>query len=172
MSPFCADISPPLSHRLQLARTICDACRSGDPPALLTIGNNSINQAVKGIAVARNDLKAEGIDLAFQPAFRHINRTRPLIAFYLSKQPPGKLKGEEMELTVSGHSKIIAVAGAISGKIREQKQVFCTAIGVDAVTTAVLAAGNARLFLEQDQLDIKVQPEFIKIPKVRMHASV
>jgi stage V sporulation protein SpoVS len=37
--------------------------------------------------------------------------------------------------------------------------------GVDAVTNGVLAAGNARLFLEKDGMDIKIQPEFTKLDK-------
>ncbi len=44
-------------------------------------------------------------------------------------------------------------------------QVCLTAIGVDAVSNAVLAVGNARLFLEQDGVDIKVVPTFDKVPK-------
>lgn len=152
-------------HRL--AQQISSACRGEDPPALLTIGNNSINQAVKGIAVARMELKQEGIELAFQPAFRHVNRTKPLIAFYLSTTSGGREHQihDESELAVAAHSKITPVAGAIAGRVRESKNVVMTAIGVDAVTNAVLAAGNARVFLEKDSLDIKIQPEFTKLDK-------
>lgn len=149
-----------------VAATVTQAFRSkADPPTLLTIGNNSINQAVKVIAIARAELKVEGVDIAFQPAFRHVNRTRPLIAFYLSQCRVNKSHGNETQLTVGSGSKIVSVAGAVSGRIREGAHVVLTAIGVDAVTNAVLAAGNARLFLEQDQLDVKVQPEFFKIQK-------
>eukprot|EP00798_Chlamydomonas_sp_ICE-L_P012807 gene12807-16066_t len=154
----------------ELARTICRAIKSGDePPALLTIGNNSINQAVKSIAIARQELKEEGIDIGFQPAFRHVNRTRPLIAFYLSQVRPKY--GTLDELTVGSGSKIVSVAGAVAGRIRDGNPVALSAIGVDAVTNAVLAAGNARLFLEQDALDIKVQPEFFKIEKNGMELN-
>lgn len=150
----------------RLAQQICSTCRSDEPPALLTIGNNSINQAVKGIAVARVELKNDGLDLSFQPAFRHVNRTKPLIAFYLSVSNAGRPSNHiQDELTVAGHSKITNIAGAIAGRVREDKHVVMTAIGVDAVTNAVLAAGNARVFLEKDSMDIKVQPEFTKLDK-------
>lgn len=43
-------------------------------------------------------------------------------------------------------------AGALAARVREQKQPVLTAIGVDAVSNAVLAIGNARLFLEQNNL--------------------
>jgi stage V sporulation protein SpoVS len=149
-----------------LAQRICDLCRGDDPPALLTIGNQSINQAVKGIAVAHAQLASEGLEISFQPAFRHVNRTKPLIAFYLSTCPAGTTEmGTETELSVAAQSRITPVAGAIAGRIRDGLTVQLTAIGVDAVTNAVLAAGNARLFLEKDQLDIKIQPEFFKLTK-------
>mmetsp|Transcript_7481 Transcript_7481/g.22666 ORF Transcript_7481/g.22666 Transcript_7481/m.22666 type:complete len:220 (-) Transcript_7481:596-1255(-) len=149
-------------HRL--ATQIVDLCRANDPPALLTIGNPSINQAVKGIAVAHQILMEERQELVFQPAFRHVNRTKPLIAFYLSTQPPTHV-GQLTELSVAAQSRITPVAGAIAGRIRDGLTVSLVAIGVDAVTNAVLATGNARLFLEQDNLDIKIQPEFTKLHK-------
>jgi stage V sporulation protein SpoVS len=93
----------------------------GEIPALLTIGQQSINQAVKGIAAAAQELKTVG-DLTFQPAFRHENRTKPLIAFYLSR---GRFNsridtGEEVELTATANQKIVSLAGAIAGKVRAE----------------------------------------------------
>jgi len=74
-------------------------------------------------------------------------------------------ESDSSQLTVAGQSKIKPVAGAIAGRIRENKYVVATAVGVDAVTNAVLAAGNARLYLESEGLDIKVLPAFTKIQK-------
>ncbi|KAG2498725.1 hypothetical protein HYH03_003465 [Edaphochlamys debaryana] len=149
-----------------IAHRICEACRVGDPPALLTIGGQSINQAVKAIAIARYDLSKENLQLSFQPAFRHTDRTKPLIAFYVSKERARpQAHGDDVVLTVASGSKIVPVAGAIAGKIREQLKISLLAIGVDAVTNAVLAIGNARLFLEQDNYDIRVEPEFEKVEK-------
>ncbi|GIL89555.1 hypothetical protein Vretimale_1888 [Volvox reticuliferus] len=151
-----------------IAHRICESCRVGEPPALLTIGGQSINQAVKAIAIARADLSKEGLQLSFQPAFRHTDRTKPLIAFYVAKersQRPHSTQGDDVTLTVASGSKIVPVAGAIAGKIRENLKISLMAIGVDAVTNAVLAVGNARLFLEQDNYDIRVEPEFEKVEK-------
>lgn len=50
------------------------AREGGDPPAVLTIGAPCINQAVKAIAIARQYLDEDGLDLNFQPAFRHADR--------------------------------------------------------------------------------------------------
>ncbi|GLC35335.1 hypothetical protein PLESTB_000576000 [Pleodorina starrii] len=151
-----------------IAQRICDSCRIGEPPALLTIGGQSINQAVKAIAIARADLSKEGLQLSFQPAFRHTDRTKPLIAFYVAKERTPRQQathGDDVTLTVASGSKIVPVAGAIAGKIRENLKISLQAIGVDAVTNAVLAVGNARLFLEQDNFDIRVEPEFEKVEK-------
>ncbi len=151
-----------------IAQRICESCRVGEPPALLTIGGQSINQAVKAIAIARSDLSKEGLQLSFQPAFRHTDRTKPLIAFYVAKERAPRQQathGDDVTLTVASGSKIVPVAGAIAGKIRENLKISLMAIGVDAVTNAVLAVGNARLFLEQDNYDIRVEPEFEKVEK-------
>uniref|UniRef100_A0A7S3R343 Uncharacterized protein n=1 Tax=Dunaliella tertiolecta TaxID=3047 RepID=A0A7S3R343_DUNTE len=155
----------------ELANSVVRACAAGDPPALLTIGNQSVNQAVKGIAVACAELSTN--DLIFQPAFRHANRTKPLIAFYLSRSrgasafsvrsPEG---ADAVELTATKDQKIVPLAGAISNKVRENRRVYVLGIGADAVTNAILGIGNARLFLENDRLDIKILPEFVKIMKM------
>ncbi|KXZ50373.1 hypothetical protein GPECTOR_16g546 [Gonium pectorale] len=152
----------------EIAARITESCRVGEPPALLTIGGQSINQAVKAIAIARAELSREGLQLSFQPAFRHTDRTKPLIAFYIAKERAPRQQatlGDDVVLTVASQSKIVPVAGAISGKVREQLKISLQAIGVDAVTNAVLAVGNARLFLEQDNYDIRVEPEFEKVEK-------
>lgn len=152
----------------ELASMITQSFHDPEIPCLLTIGNNSINQAVKGIAVARSEITGhDSQDLMFQPAFRHPDKTRPLIAFYLIRQRPARedSRTEEVTLTVSGGGKIHALAGAIAGKVRDGKRVSTIAIGVDAVTNAVLAVGNARLYLEEDNMDIKVMPEFVKVEK-------
>ncbi len=103
-----------------------------------------------------------------------------LIAFYMARQRAGPRidVGEEVELTAMPNQKIVSLAGAIAGKVcaaaaaaaadchvlshgmcmqvRELKRVHLVAVGPDAVTSAVLAIGNARLFLENDKMDIKV----------------
>mmetsp|Transcript_21330 Transcript_21330/g.36317 ORF Transcript_21330/g.36317 Transcript_21330/m.36317 type:complete len:243 (-) Transcript_21330:138-866(-) len=157
----------------EIATIIVTACQApGDLPTLLTIGQQSINQAVKGMAVAATELRQFG-ELTFQPAFRHTNRTKPLIAFYLARQRGGARidNGEVVELTATATQKITALAGAIAGKVRELKRTHLVAIGPDAVTNAVLAIGNARLYLENDKMDIKITPEFVKLEKNKQQMS-
>lgn len=150
-----------------VAGKIAHSCREGDPPGLLTIGNSCINQAVKSIAIAAKYLVDDGFELSFQPAFRDKDRTRPSLAFYLAKQRRGSASrfSDEVELPVSSGSVPGVVAGALAARVRENKSPYLTAIGVDAVTNAVLAVGNARLYLEDENLDIRVLPQFVHVSK-------
>jgi stage V sporulation protein SpoVS len=52
------------------------------------------------------------------------------------------------ELTVGGSSEPKVVAGAIAARVREEKNVTLTAIGVDAVANAIRSICHARLYLE------------------------
>lgn len=61
---------------------------------------------------------------------------------------------------VSSHSRSTAVAGAIAGIMREEGYVEVQAIGAPAVNQAIKAITIARLYLEQDQVDLMVVPSF------------
>lgn len=106
----------------EIASRLIDLCRAGESPALLTIGGPSINQAVKAIAIARSVLEKDGVNITFQPAFRHSDRTKPLIAFYVAQQRMATQRfvpaHEEVTLTAASNSKITPIAGAIAGKVR------------------------------------------------------
>ena len=150
-----------------VAGKIAHSCRDGEPPAALCIGANSINQAVKAICIARGYLADDSIDLSFQPAFRDMDRTRASVALYMSKAVGVRdpLHAYDVELPVSGHTTPAVTAGALAARIRENKSVCLTAIGVDAVANAVLAVGNARLYLEENKMDVRIHPEFVIVKK-------
>ncbi|KAJ9522308.1 hypothetical protein QJQ45_008111 [Haematococcus lacustris] len=105
-----------------------------------------------------------------KPAFRGKER-RASVALYISKTPstrtdaPTPVEGEIVELPISSHSRPAQVAGALAARIRDGANASLVAIGVDAVANAVLTIGNARLYLEQNNLDIRAAPEFITVQK-------
>lgn len=66
-------------------------------------------------------------------------------------------------LRVSGQSRPNSVAGAIAALLRSQGQVEVQAIGPSAVNQAIKALAIARGYLEGDQLDLTIQPEFVKL---------
>lgn len=151
-----------------VAGKIAHSCREGDPPAALCIGAESINHAIKAVAIARGYVAQDGIDISFQPAFRDTDRSKKSLALYLSKQrtrAPISTAGDNVDMPIGSQSKPQVVAGALAARIREQKTVCLTAIGIDAVANAVLSIGNARLYLEQDRKDIRAQPEFVTVHK-------
>ncbi|KAG2492634.1 hypothetical protein HYH03_009050 [Edaphochlamys debaryana] len=150
-----------------IAGKIAHSAREGDPPAALCIGAECLNLAVKAVAIARTYLTDDGIDLSFQPAFRDPNREKKSIALYIAKTKPRAPIStvDDVEMPIGSQSKPQVVAGALAARIREQRTVCLVAIGIDAVSNAVLAIGNARLYLEQDHKDIRAAPSFVQVHK-------
>lgn len=66
-------------------------------------------------------------------------------------------------IKVSSQSRSTAVAGAIAGVIREHGRAEVQAIGASAVNQAVKAIAIARTYLEEDGLDLLVQPTFTEV---------
>ncbi|GLC41030.1 hypothetical protein PLESTB_000950700 [Pleodorina starrii] len=150
-----------------IAGKIAHSAREGDPPAALCIGAECINLAVKAIAISRTYLSGDNIDLSFQPAFRDADCSRKSLALYMAKTksraPISTV--DDVEMPIGAQSKPQVVAGALAARVREQRSVCLTAIGIDAVSNAVLAIGNARLYLEQDKKDIRAMPAFVQVNK-------
>lgn len=75
-----------------------------------------------------------------------------------------QLGGFKIEtLRVSGSSRPNSVAGAIAALIRSEGKVDVQAIGAQAVNQAVKAIAIARSYLEEDELDLSIQPSFVKL---------
>ena len=69
-----------------------------------------------------------------------------------------------MELIkVAARSRSTAVAGAISGVVRESKRAEVQAIGAGAVNQAVKAVAIARGYLALDGIDVICIPSFIEV---------
>ena len=69
-----------------------------------------------------------------------------------------------MELIkVAATSRSTAVAGAIAGVMREKGQVDVQAIGAGAVNQAIKAVCIARVYLEEDGIDIICVPMFVEV---------
>lgn len=69
-----------------------------------------------------------------------------------------------MELIkVAATSRSTAVAGAIAGVMREKGQVDVQAIGAGAVNQAIKAVCIARVYLEEDGIDIVCVPMFVEV---------
>ena len=66
-------------------------------------------------------------------------------------------------LKVSGKSRPNAVAGAIAALLRSQGEVEVQAIGPTAINQAVKAIAIARGYIIPENLDLQMQPAFVKL---------
>ena len=66
-------------------------------------------------------------------------------------------------LRVSGNSRPNSVAGAVAALLRSEGHVDVQAIGAQSVNQAVKAIAIARSYLEEDGLDLHMQPSFVKL---------
>ena len=66
-------------------------------------------------------------------------------------------------IKVSAQSRSTAVAGAIAGVMRDHGYAEVQAIGASAVNQAVKAITIARGYLEQDNMDLAVVPNFTEV---------
>mmetsp|Transcript_33598 Transcript_33598/g.60674 ORF Transcript_33598/g.60674 Transcript_33598/m.60674 type:complete len:224 (-) Transcript_33598:1085-1756(-) len=155
-----------LSIPKAVAGKIAHSVRDGIYPTCLCVGAACVNQAVKAISIARTFLSKEGYEISFQTAFRELNN-RPNLAMHIRVDKPKVVNYpySDVDMSIGKTSKPQSVAGAMCAKIRENKRVSLTAIGMDAMANAVLAIGFARVYLEQNRLDVRAMPEFIVINK-------
>ncbi|KAL3134983.1 hypothetical protein ABBQ32_007938 [Trebouxia sp. C0010 RCD-2024] len=166
-----------------VAGKIAHCSRSNRPPTVLAIGQGCLNQAIKSVAIARRFCMQPqtssdvAFDLSCQPAFRDNSQPtarenpstppKPSLALYLAKRAPYTFKSasERMEMPVAGTTEPAVVAGALAARVRENVDVYLSAIGVDAVGNAMRAICFARMYLEDNGLDIKAMPEFMHLSK-------
>lgn len=149
------------SEAKKVAGKIAQVVREqGTPPTLLAAGANAINQAVKAIAIAKQYLAEEEsgpIDLIAQPQF---DGPSPRLSLHL-KAVPQLVPNEAAEvLTVKRESDPYKVAGAIAGRIRDQKAVALVSVGPDSVFHSVESVAVTRRYLAEEQYDIKFSPIF------------
>lgn len=134
---------------------------------LLATGAPAINCAIKAVAIARRLLEEDSLELFVQPAFRDRSMANSL-ALYLTSKSKRATEGvvqNVSDLTAGKGSKPTVVAGAISNRAREGGCPNVTGIGPEAVCNAIMAVCHARLYLEQDHLDIRVMPSFQEVEK-------
>lgn len=146
----------------RLAGKIAWNARRGENVPMLASGEAAITTAVTAIAMARKYLGRDEIpvELLCQPAFRDERRTASL-AFYVTTSAFKKNEhgsNNFLEYTVSKTSKPPTVAGALAARAREGIGPHLGAIGEEAICVAVLAICRARLYLEDDRLDIRFVP--------------
>jgi len=146
---------------------------------MVAIGPDSVNQAVKAIAVTRMYLEDDPIDLVAIPEFSRVtaeedNQVRSALQVIIVAVPNLQIKGairdqlptadpSTSQLKVAGNSTVASTAGAIAKRIRVGGRCAAIAMGADPVNQTIKAIALARIFLKRDGLDLTFQPKFIHL---------
>jgi len=151
------------SNVKSVAGAISHTTRAGESPTIVATGSESVNQAIKALAIARGYLQDNKLDISCQPVFR--NQEKGALSFVLTKSQlrPKKQEDETQELRVAKNSDANSVAGSIANKVRSGERVVILSIGAGSVNQTVRAVALARRFLEGDGIDVCFRPEFIHI---------
>lgn len=147
------------------------AClRDGTPPVVRAISAVNVNNAVKTIALTRNYIQDEGLELYAAmdfPEYADNSNSANANMHVFLKQKRQNLSRVSAQLQVSSSSGPPSVAGALAAAIREApknlQRVCVSAAGPGAMLRAVKAIFLARHYLSEDNLDLSVVPEFENI---------
>uniref|UniRef100_A0A7S4BW77 Uncharacterized protein n=2 Tax=Chrysotila carterae TaxID=13221 RepID=A0A7S4BW77_CHRCT len=151
-------------------------------PSVLATGPGAINQAIKGIAIARKYLLEESppIDIVVQPVFEKDMRSGSNVSLVLSKSIPIDCEPTEDDLSAKDRTDCFKLAGAIAGRIRDGGDVALTTKGPVPVLVAVKAIALAQEYTSQENMDVKFavqfrdleDPELGNTPSTYLHFAV
>lgn len=146
-----------------VAGALAHASRVGECPSIHVIGPRAVNQAVKAIAIARNYLADERIDLAAEPWYRE--EENDFIQISMRKVSALRTSlAETSAIKVAGASVPAKVAGSIANGIRQGERIAVTAMGAGSVHQAVAAIILARRYLKNDGMGLHFRSSFTTSP--------
>lgn len=155
----------PTSDVHKTAGYIAAGARKGCPPLVIAAGAAGINQAIKSIALARNFLKDEDVDVSVQPDFPQYyeNHETEIIKLNLATRADDSIERtfddpRSKEMWVSVESKPTKVAGAISELVRRDQSSHVCSRGAQSVLNAMKAIFLTRKYLKATEL--RFAPEF------------
>eukprot|EP00299_Pterocystis_sp_00344_P014341 c7099_g1_i1.p1 GENE.c7099_g1_i1~~c7099_g1_i1.p1 ORF type:complete len:208 (-),score=25.89 c7099_g1_i1:31-654(-) len=155
------------SDSKSVAGSIAHISRAGEPPVVTAVGANSSNQAIKAVAIARNYLVQDEIDVGCLVQIvkdEEITHNLQLTIVKRARREPAE-NLEAFELKVKRESDPAKTAGAIAGKAREgvRVSVTCATFGAETVYCAIESIAIARQYLAKDGLDITAYPSFLSV---------
>eukprot|EP00310_Coccolithus_braarudii_P020068 CAMPEP_0183345454 /NCGR_PEP_ID=MMETSP0164_2-20130417/10871_1 /TAXON_ID=221442 /ORGANISM="Coccolithus pelagicus ssp braarudi, Strain PLY182g" /LENGTH=257 /DNA_ID=CAMNT_0025516593 /DNA_START=30 /DNA_END=803 /DNA_ORIENTATION=- len=171
----------------KLAGAICNVARASRDadatmPAVLATGPASINQAIKGIAIAGKYLLDEEppMQLVVQPLFEKDLRSGSNVTLQLSTAPLVDCKPSENDLSAKDRTDCFKLAGAIAGRLREGEEVALTTKGQVPVLVVVKAIALTQEYITTSTPgDIKFAVKFVDLedpvintPSTYLHFSV
>lgn len=136
-------------------------------PSIVAVGPASVNQAVKGLAIAKRALEEKHTDFYWAPAFVHLE-AESLNAIQVTLERARNARNiaemEGMELRVAGATEVKSLAGALATNARDGANSFVAAVGANSVNQAVKAIAIARGYVnEDDKLDLRCRSSIEEI---------
>jgi len=147
----------------KLAGAICNVVResTGAMPGVMATGPASINQAIKGIAIARKYLLEESIDIIVKPQFEEDLRSGSNVIFNIFRAArPINREPTEDDLSAKDKTDCFKLAGAIAGRVRDNQQVACTTKGPVPVLVVVKAIALAQDYVQEEGIEVKFAVQF------------
>lgn len=154
--------------------SIAHRLRSNPSTVVLCSRPESINQAVKSLAIARTFLEAENLTFTVSPVLRDypeqervtfiVTRSRLTSTQKRFSNTGASTDTDALavnDIRVAHASKTPVVAGSIAKRIRTGDRTYVTAMGAASVANAVLAIIRARDYLSADDIDISFRASFV-----------
>jgi len=159
-----------------MAGAICNVVRkseTGTPPSVLATGPAAINQAIKGIAIARKYLLDEDdpIDLLVSPNFEQDVREGSNVVFATEAVSPIDREPNDNDLSAKDKTDSFKLAGAVAGRIRDGEEVAITTKGSVPVLVAVKAIALAQDYVRAEGIDIKFAVQFRDLTDPELRGS-
>eukprot|EP00123_Amoebidium_parasiticum_P022748 comp9416_c0_seq1/m.4463 comp9416_c0_seq1/g.4463 ORF comp9416_c0_seq1/g.4463 comp9416_c0_seq1/m.4463 type:complete len:294 (-) comp9416_c0_seq1:291-1172(-) len=154
------------SNPKSVAGAVAKSVREANYPEIRAVGELSVNQAVKAVAIARSYLSDDNLDICFQPELRDQDQFEfavGLITYEAQRRNEvqnAAVAKVQQEIKVAASSKPGEVAGAIANRVRKGERVCVTAIGATSVSLSIRAIAMARQYLYNDSYEIFCKPQF------------
>jgi len=148
----------------KLAGAICNVVRESAGAlavGVMATGPASINQAIKGIAIARKYMLEESVDIVVKPQFEEDLRSGSNVVFKIFKASrPVNREPAEDDLSAKDKTDCFKLAGAVAGRIRDGAQVAVTTKGAVPVLVAIKAIALAQDYVQEEGIDLKFAVQF------------
>eukprot|EP01083_Nonionella_stella_P013286 37412_1 len=146
-----------------IAGAVAHTIRKRQCPVVLAGGAPGVNLGVKAVAIAREYLINDDIELCcYCERSNHIGGFRFSVVAVNNLVHLGDLDDRTM-LKVSRHSKANKLAGAITRQARQRRSISLGAMGSGSVLQAVKAIATARDLVASEGIELVIQPEFISL---------
>mmetsp|Transcript_59299 Transcript_59299/g.98246 ORF Transcript_59299/g.98246 Transcript_59299/m.98246 type:complete len:280 (-) Transcript_59299:435-1274(-) len=159
-----------------VAGAICSVARKSNGhtmPSIAATGPAAINQAIKGLAIARKYLLEDDtpIDFIIQPQFEQDVRQGSNVIFELTATDGIEREPSEDDLSAKEKTDCFKLAGAVAGRVRNGEEVSITTKGQVPVLVAVKAISLAQSYVREEDLDIKFAIQFRDLEDAELRGS-